>query len=127
VIFIPENLAELQQAFAEHSAAREKECNEWWNSLSEEDRLRAFYSVVKRIHKGDIEDKGSYRWVLYNVFGFGPEAYGLGMDCGYMDLHNAIYDGEDVISGGLLKDFCKDNNIENAEEKISAFIQKRYV
>jgi hypothetical protein len=72
------------------SALYEKECEEWWNSLPQEEQLKAFYSVVKRIHKGDIVDKGSYRYVLYSVFGFGSEAYGIGMDCGYLNLHNAI-------------------------------------
>jgi hypothetical protein len=35
-------------------------------------------------------DKGTYRYVLYDVFDFGPDAYSVGMECGYMDLHNAI-------------------------------------
>jgi hypothetical protein len=31
-----------------------------------------------------------YRYVLYNVFGFDAGMYALGMDCGYMALHNSI-------------------------------------
>ena len=64
--------------------------NEWWNSLSEAERESAFYAVVKRIHKAELIDKGTYRWTLYDVFGFDPSMYSRGMDCGFMDLHNAI-------------------------------------
>jgi len=46
----------------------------WWNDLSKEDQMKA----------------GSYRYVLYEVFGFEPESYGLGLQCGYMKLHNSI-------------------------------------
>ena len=89
-----DELDELGKVMLEAKDAKEKECDEYWNNLDYEDRLKAFYSVVKRIYQGEIKDKGSYRWVLYDVFNFGPEAYILGMDCGYMYLHNAIVDGE---------------------------------
>jgi hypothetical protein len=68
----------------------EQDANTWWDALSEEDRLLAFYSVCKRIHKGELEDQGSYRHVLYSVFGFGPEAYAIGMECGFLEIHNSI-------------------------------------
>lgn len=68
----------------------EQEANEWWEALNYDDKLKAFYSVVKRIYDGDVKNQGSYRYVLYDVFGFEADAYALGMDCGYMSLHNAI-------------------------------------
>lgn len=68
----------------------EQEADAWWEALTYDDKLRAFYSVVKRIYEGDVKDQGSYRYVLYDVFGFEADAYALGMDCGYMSLHNAI-------------------------------------
>jgi hypothetical protein len=86
-VFISE---ELSKAMQEAAIAYEQQAEQWWNSLTYDDKLLAFYSVVKRIYKGDIEDQGSYRYVLYDVFGFGPDAYGIGMDCGYLELHNAI-------------------------------------
>ncbi len=85
---------ELTRMQLEARDQREKECDEYWNNLSYEEQLKAFYSVVKRIYQGEIKDKGTYRWVLYDVFEFGPDAYSLGMECGYMYLHNAIFDGE---------------------------------
>lgn len=76
----------LQEACDE----RRKDCDVFWDGLSYEDKLKAFYSVCKRIHKGDVVDRGSYRYVLYDVFGFGFDAYALGMDAGYFDIHNCI-------------------------------------
>jgi hypothetical protein len=61
----------------------------WWTRLSDEEQLRCFRQVCKLIHKGDIEDRGSYRYVLYDVFGWGPEAYGDGLEH-YMKIHNLI-------------------------------------
>lgn len=68
----------------------EADMDEWWNSLSKDDQMKAFYSVMKRLVDGELVQKGSYRYVLYDVFGFDAEAYGLGMMCGYMALHNSI-------------------------------------
>ena len=67
-----------------------EQANAYWDSLSYEQKLFAFYSVCKRIRQGDIKDQGSYRYVLYDVFGFDFDAYMVGMECGYMDIHNAI-------------------------------------
>ena len=61
--------------------------------MSEKEREDAFYMVCKLINKGDIVDRGSFRYVLYTVFGFDMAMYGQGMECGYMDIHNAIHDG----------------------------------
>jgi len=74
----------------------EQECDAYWDSLSKEDQLKAFYSVCKRILKGDVVDRGSYRYVLYDVFEFEPDAYRAGMDCGYFSIHNIIFEGLDA-------------------------------
>lgn len=86
---IADCLEESKQAFANRADA-------FWDGLSYDDRLKAFYSVCKRIHKGDLIDRGSYRYVLYHVFGFDYDAYSIGMDCGYMDIHNSIYTPDDI-------------------------------
>lgn len=84
--------AELQQTQLEWEKQFEKEAEDAWNSLDYEHRLRVFYAVCKRIYKGDIVNKGSYRYVLYDVFGFDPDAYAIGMMAGYMAIHNSIVD-----------------------------------
>lgn len=87
------DLNEVQQA---ETKRYEQEVDAWWNALPVEDRERAFYAVVSRIFRGDIVEKGSYRYVLYDVFGFDASMYIRGMDCGYMALHNAIVCSEGV-------------------------------
>jgi hypothetical protein len=98
----------------------EKEQEAYWNSLSKGDQLKAFCAVSRRIHQAELIDKGSYRWALYDVFGFGPEAYVRGMDCGYMAIHNAIVDENYDVR--LLKAFCTKFEITDSDEKISQFL-----
>lgn len=88
-------LSEASETYNAAMRAYEAETDAWWAALPYDDKLRAFYSVVKRIHDGDIKQQGSYRYVLYDIFGFGPDAYGIGMECGYMTLHNAIKTDEE--------------------------------
>jgi len=93
-----DKLAELSQEMEKMRDKYEAENDAWWNGLSEKEREDAFYAVVKRIYKAELQDRGTYRWALYDVFGFDPGMYGRGMDCGYMALHNAIFDGEELVS-----------------------------
>ena len=115
-----DNLEEISKTFLEVFDEIEDEQEEYWNSLTEEERLKAFCAVSRRIFKGEIEEKGSYRYVLYDVFGFGPEAYAQAQMAGYLSIHNAIVDGS--YDSSLLKAFCKKYNIENADEKITEFL-----
>lgn len=61
----------------------------WWDSLNREGRARALRQVSKLIHKADVENQGSYRYAMYDIFGV-DYCDGLAH---YMDLHNAIYRG----------------------------------
>lgn len=88
-----EALNEISLLMQESSAQYEKESNSWWEQLSDSEREYAFYSVVKRVHKAEVIDQGSYRHALYNVFGFDMSMYGVGMDAGYLSLHNLIFQG----------------------------------
>ena len=72
--------------------------DKWWEGLTEVEREDAFYAVIKRMHTAEIKDQGSYRYALYNVFGFAPNMYTQGMDCGYFDLHNAFSESLDKCS-----------------------------
>jgi len=87
-----EGLDELRESLQEAHAEYEAENDAWWNGLTEEEREDAFYAVIKRMHKAEVVDHGTYRYALYDVFGFDPGMYGRGMDCGYMTLHNMIFD-----------------------------------
>lgn len=83
-------LGELQQKAQEDY---EKANDAWWDGLEEHERQDAFYAVIKRMYQAEVKDRGTYRWALYDVFGFDPSMYMAGMDCGYMALHNIIFDG----------------------------------
>lgn len=62
----------------------------WWNSLSNQEREHAFYAVVKRIYKAELEDHGTYRYALYDIFKFTGSMYLHAINCGYKALHEAI-------------------------------------
>lgn len=115
-----ENLQELKRSIAEVED-RFKECEEAaWNALSKEQQLDIFCAVVRRIHQGELVDKGSYRHVLYGTFGFGPEAYMQAQFAGYLDVHNAIVDSDHDFR--TLEAFCNKYNVEDAKKKIIDFL-----
>ena len=91
-----ETMTEIGQELEKARDEYEKQNEAWWNGLSEQEREDAFYAVCKRIWKADGMDNGTYRYALYDLFGFDPGMYGRGMDCGYMAIHNAIFDGEEL-------------------------------
>jgi len=79
---------ELEQAMKEYKTENDM----WWNGLSEEEREKAFFAVVSRIHQAEVEERRSYRGSLYSVFGFQPSMYAMGMECGYFAIHNMLFD-----------------------------------
>lgn len=91
-----EALGDLREAQQKSREDYEIMNNAWWNGLSEEERGWAFYSVCKRIHKAALVDRGTYRHTLYDVFEFDMNMYGRGMECGFMAIHNAIYDCKEL-------------------------------
>jgi len=112
-------LNEVGDAFTKAMKEIEADQELFWTSLSKEDQLKAFCAVARRIFDGEIKQKGSYRYVLYQVFGFGPEAYAPAQDAGYLAIHNSIY-GQDY-EDKLLMAFCKKFGVEDAEQKINSF------
>ena len=114
-----QELSNLGQEMEEIQEKYEADNDAWWNGLSEEERQDAFYAVVKRIHKGELVDNGSYRHVLYNVFGFDGEMYSQGMECGFMELHNSIYEANPV-----LKQVNRVEVIDNTGRLITKYLEK---
>jgi len=92
-------MEEIRRIYKEGRDIYDVECEDWWKDLSYNDKLKAFYIITKRIHKGDVVDQGSFRYVLYDVFEFDMDAYLVGMDSGYMDIHNAISNGVEFQDG----------------------------
>jgi hypothetical protein len=118
-----EALHEISKIFNEAMDQCEKEQESYWNSLSKEDQLKVFCAVVRRIHKGDIEDKGSYRYILYDIFGFGPESYGQAQMAGYLALHNCIFDAEHERD--TLKAFASKVGVQDPEAAVHDFYRGR--
>jgi len=92
----------------------------YWNSLSKEDQLKVFCSVIRRLYQGELVDKGTYRHVLYSVFGFGKESYAQAQEAGFLAVHNAIVD--ENYDGNLLRAFCVKNGIDDIEKRVLDFI-----
>ena len=90
-----DQLVKMSQEWEKSDKAHEAKVDEWWDSITTEEREMAFYSICKRIHKAELQDGGTYRYALYDVFGFDGGMYRHGMNCGFMAIHNAIGDGED--------------------------------
>lgn len=93
-----EALAELNAMVDEYNKAQEivKDQQErFWNSFSKQHQLDLFCAVVRRIHKAEIQDKGSYRYALYSIFGFDESSYALALEAGYMDIHNRLFRDDD--------------------------------
>lgn len=85
---------QLSIVYEEVRRANDADAERFWDKLSYEDKCNAFHAVVSRIFEAEIKQKGSYRYALYNVFGFGPDMYVRGMNCGFMALHNSIMTDE---------------------------------
>ena len=99
-----EALDAFRPVFMEAMKAVEDRSESYWNSLTPEQQLDAFCAVVRRKYKGEIEKCGTYRYVLYDVFEFGPEAYAPAQMAGYLDLHNSIWSNEELEIMGADKE-----------------------
>jgi hypothetical protein len=86
-----EEIKELRQSFQAFQKQQQAEDDAWWDSLDHEDKARAFRQICKLMHKAEVEDRGTYRWAIYDIFGLD---YGDGLDH-YMTLHNLIGKGLD--------------------------------
>jgi hypothetical protein len=88
--FDPEKWKEASKIFNEAMTALENEQESWWNSLSSEEQLNAFCCISRRIYKGELVENRSYRGMLYDVMGFGPDAYAQAQCAGFLEIHNAL-------------------------------------
>ena len=101
-----DNLEKIRQAFEEAQAIDKARRETLWNSFTEEQQIDLFCAVMERVHKGEIEDKGTYRYVLYQIFKFSAAAYGQAQGAGYLDIHNCIHTPEEIRK--LLAKFATD-------------------
>jgi uncharacterized protein YozE (UPF0346 family) len=108
---------DLLSEFSEHQEKIDlnyiEDANSFWNSLSKEDQMFAFYVVTKTIADSELKDDfDSYRKILYEQFEFPAESYYIGMLSRFIELHNHI------LRPSEQKDYskyCRDR-IENAQK-----------
>ena len=78
---------EIQEEALEQYTQKAKE---YFESLETDNQLLLFFHITHTIFENYFKYNSSYRGLLYDKLGFGPEAYALGMDSGMFALHNAI-------------------------------------
>ena len=83
-------LQALREEWRQEECTIKAEDQAWWDSLSMEERARALRQVTKLMHKAEVEDQGSYRYAMYDIF---EVDYLDGILCPYMELHNLIHRG----------------------------------
>lgn len=91
---------------------------QYWNSLSKDDQLKCFCAVVERIVQSESDGR-SYRGILYDVFGFGHEAYARAQLSGFLELHNSIYDKDQEQK--LLETFAFYCGVKDPKKTIKDF------
>lgn len=107
------------KAIQEADAIFIKKREELWNKLSPSDRLELFCHVVSKLTKAELHDRISYRGVLYEEFGFGPESYVAAQLSGFLELHNSIYpDGLKTMK--VMQEGLSLYGFEATEEEIQA-------
>ena len=63
---------------------------DFFNSLDTDNQLLVFFHITNCIYENYFRGSGSYRALLYERLGFGPEAYSIGLDSGMFHVHNSI-------------------------------------
>ena len=67
-----------------------QKAKEYFESLETDNQLLLFFHITNQIFENYFKNNSSYRGLLYDKFGFGPESYTIGMDSGMFAIHNAI-------------------------------------
>ena len=99
-----DSLAEIGEIQEKLIVAYSKEAEQYWDSLTYDQKLMCFYVVTKKIHQGDCVENRSYRGVLYDIFGFDLDSYSLGMSSGYFEIHNHIFSEKEIQRISHLED-----------------------
>lgn len=86
-------LQELRKAWRESELQTKTEDQAWWDSLTMEERARAFRQVASLMYKAEVKERGSYRHAIYEIFEID---YLDGVMCNYMELHNLICRGLEI-------------------------------
>jgi hypothetical protein len=89
---------------------------EYFESLETDNQLMLFFYITNCIFENYFKGSGSYRGLLYDKFGFGPDSYSIGLDSGMFSVHNAISTPEDIEK--RFEAFMKFINVEMSKEDL---------
>lgn len=117
-------LHESGNAFSRAMDEYQQMANSFYSGLEPEEQLWAFCSIVEKLCKGELEESRSYRGILYDTFGWGPEAYATAQCAGFLSLHNAIYKYNDIVH--VVENVFKELEIEVDEEKLKDAVAKHF-
>ncbi len=117
-------LHESGREFVKAADSYQQMANSYFNSLEPEEQLWAFCVIVEKLCKGELDDRRSYRGILYETFGWGPEAYAAAQHAGFLGLHNSIYRFDDLEH--VMANTLKELEIEVDKEKMSEALAKHF-
>lgn len=120
-----EKLADSSRAFNDAMENIKNDEEDFWSKLTTEEQMSAFNCVIRRLYEGEIVQQRSYRGVLYDVFGFGPEAYARAQMAGFLAVHNAIVTIDEESK--QLAAFAKFLGVDVTNEKIDEFLLGKYL
>jgi len=118
-------MASFSQAFNDAMEGIKNEEEDYWKSLTVDQQMAAFNCVIRRLYDGEINEQRSYRGVLYDVFGFGPESYARAQMAGFLAIHNAIHTIDE--ESDQLKAFAKYLGLAVSEEQVDEFLLGKYL
>lgn len=121
---VMDELHETGNAFAKAAAEYQQMANSYYSGLEPEEQLWAFCSIVEKLCKGELDEYRSYRGILYDIFGWGPEAYAAAQCAGFLGLHNSIYRFEDLEH--VMTSTLKELEITVDPEKLSDALAKHF-
>ena len=117
-------LAVSGREFTKAADSYQQMANSFFSSLEPEEQLWAFCAVVEKLCQGELDEGRSYRGILYETFGWGPEAYSAAQHAGFLALHNSIYRFEDLKH--VLENTLKELELEVDDEKMSDALAKHF-
>ena len=121
---VMDQLHETGNAFAKAMDEYQQMANSYYSGLEPEEQLWAFCSIVENLSKGELDENRSYRGILYETFGWGPESYAAAQCAGFLGLHNSIYRFEDLVT--VFKNTLKELELEVDDEKLTEALAKYF-
>jgi hypothetical protein len=124
-IFESEEWQRASKAFNEAIEHERQLSENFWNNLSSEEQLWVFCAIARRMSEAYLSENGtpSYRYFLYDVMDWGPEAYASAQCSGFLDIHNSIFTDGDLTE--MVMGINKHLGVELDEEKVRDAIIKR--